>query len=136
VKGFTEALITDFRVNAPHLRAAVVMPGWVGTSIVLNSARFHGCADGGLPAVGEEFRDNAPVSSAEAATTILEAVKHGEWRILIGADAVALDERVRQDPDATYRFDPPPSLPATDAGPDRQATQAQREEEQQWLVAP
>ena len=34
VRGFTEALITDFRVNAPHLRASVVMPGHIGTSIV------------------------------------------------------------------------------------------------------
>mgnify|MGYP003335014213 FL=1 len=31
VKGFTEALITDFRINAPHLRASVVMPGHIGT---------------------------------------------------------------------------------------------------------
>ena len=42
VRGFTEALIADFRVNAPHLRASVVMPGHVGTSIVLNSSRAHG----------------------------------------------------------------------------------------------
>ncbi len=42
VKGFTEALITDFRVNAPHLHASVVMPGHIGTSIVINSARAHG----------------------------------------------------------------------------------------------
>jgi NAD(P)-dependent dehydrogenase (short-subunit alcohol dehydrogenase family) len=42
VKGFTEALITDFRVNAPHLRASVVMPGHIGTSIVLNSGRYLG----------------------------------------------------------------------------------------------
>jgi NAD(P)-dependent dehydrogenase (short-subunit alcohol dehydrogenase family) len=42
VRGFTEALITDFRVNAPHLRASVVMPGHIGTSIVLNSSRYLG----------------------------------------------------------------------------------------------
>jgi len=42
VKGFTEALITDFRVHAPHLRASVVMPGHIGTSIVLNSSRYFG----------------------------------------------------------------------------------------------
>ena len=34
VKGFTEALLTDFRLNAPHLRGSVVMPGHIGTSIV------------------------------------------------------------------------------------------------------
>ena len=41
VKGFTEALLTDFKVNAPHLRASVVHPGHVGTSIILNSAKAH-----------------------------------------------------------------------------------------------
>jgi len=42
VRGFTEALITDFRVHAPHLRASVVMPGHIGTPIVQNSAKSHG----------------------------------------------------------------------------------------------
>ncbi len=42
VRGFTEALITDFRLNAPHLHASVVMPGHIGTSIVINSGKFHG----------------------------------------------------------------------------------------------
>jgi NAD(P)-dependent dehydrogenase (short-subunit alcohol dehydrogenase family) len=41
VRGFTEALMTDFAVNAPHLHASVVLPGHVGTSIVLNSATAH-----------------------------------------------------------------------------------------------
>jgi NAD(P)-dependent dehydrogenase (short-subunit alcohol dehydrogenase family) len=42
VKGFTEALIVDFRANAPHLHASVVMPGHVGTSIITNSGRYFG----------------------------------------------------------------------------------------------
>jgi NAD(P)-dependent dehydrogenase (short-subunit alcohol dehydrogenase family) len=42
VRGFSEALIADFRVNAPHLRVSVVLPGHIGTSIVLNSAKAHG----------------------------------------------------------------------------------------------
>jgi NAD(P)-dependent dehydrogenase (short-subunit alcohol dehydrogenase family) len=42
VKGFTEALLTDFRLNAPHLSASVVMPGHIGTSIAINSSRLHG----------------------------------------------------------------------------------------------
>jgi len=37
VKGFTEALITDLRVNAPHIKCSVVMPGYIGTNIVANS---------------------------------------------------------------------------------------------------
>jgi hypothetical protein len=42
VKGFSEALINDFRVNAPHVSVSVVMPGHIGTSIVQNSARMLG----------------------------------------------------------------------------------------------
>jgi NAD(P)-dependent dehydrogenase (short-subunit alcohol dehydrogenase family) len=42
VKGFTEALITDLRLNAPHVHASVVMPGHIGTGIVLNSFRYFG----------------------------------------------------------------------------------------------
>lgn len=37
VKGFTEALITDTRLNAPHVKVSLVMPGHIGTSIFENS---------------------------------------------------------------------------------------------------
>lgn len=40
VKGFTEALMTDLRINAPHVKCSVVMPGHIGTSIVANSRRI------------------------------------------------------------------------------------------------
>jgi len=39
VKGFTEALVTDLRNYAPHIKASIVMPGGVGTPIGLNSRR-------------------------------------------------------------------------------------------------
>jgi NAD(P)-dependent dehydrogenase (short-subunit alcohol dehydrogenase family) len=42
VKGFTEALIADLRVNAPHIKCSVVMPGQIGTSIRANTRRIHG----------------------------------------------------------------------------------------------
>lgn len=42
VRGFSEALIHDFRFNAPHLNVSVVMPGAVGTEIMTNSARILG----------------------------------------------------------------------------------------------
>jgi len=42
VKGFSEALINDFRVNAPHVSVSVVMPGHIGTAIVKNSAKVLG----------------------------------------------------------------------------------------------
>ncbi|NQX89444.1 MAG: SDR family oxidoreductase [Halioglobus sp.] len=37
VKGFTEALTVDLRKHAPHIKASVVMPGHIGTSIARNS---------------------------------------------------------------------------------------------------
>ncbi len=133
VKGFTEALISDFRLNAPHLHASVVMPGHVGTSIVFNSSLAHGrnpkeltedqlgqvraqmsrmgidpsgASDEdirqGLQQRAESFRDNAPLTAAQAATIILEGVHARRWRILVGDDAVMLDQMVRETPDDTY----------------------------------
>ena len=42
VKGFSEALINDFRFNAPHLKVSVVMPGHVGSHIAINTMRILG----------------------------------------------------------------------------------------------
>src|SRR5258708_34086296 len=39
VKGFTEALIADFRMNAPHIKVSAVMPGHTGTGIRDNSPK-------------------------------------------------------------------------------------------------
>ena len=139
VKGFSEALLEDFRINAPHVKVAVVMPGHIGTDIVINSRRVHGAAEPddmtdaeldtvraemarrGMPAetlsdddvrgivrmMGEMFRDTAPVSAAAAATMILDGVRAGAWRILVGDDAHALDTAVRADPEAVYGPDGP-----------------------------
>ena len=45
VKGFTEALINDLRLNAPHIKCSVVMPGHIGTSIVSNSRKVQSNSD-------------------------------------------------------------------------------------------
>jgi len=42
VKGFTEALLNDFKLNAPHVKVSLVMPGHIGTSIVINSGKYFG----------------------------------------------------------------------------------------------
>jgi NAD(P)-dependent dehydrogenase (short-subunit alcohol dehydrogenase family) len=134
VKGFSEALIEDLRVNAPHVKVAVVMPGHIGTGIVVNSARVLGRPDfdempeadlepvkaqmrrRGFPAddlsadqlreivkaMVEGFRNNAPTTALHAATVILDGVRAGRWRILVGEDAKAQDERVRANPDGAY----------------------------------
>jgi NAD(P)-dependent dehydrogenase (short-subunit alcohol dehydrogenase family) len=134
VKGFSEALLEDFRINAPHVQVSVVMPGHIGTDIVINSQRIHarnepgrdqaaemrtamaarGVATEGMSdddvlnmmtMFGEMFRDAAPMTAAEAASDILAGVLAGRWRLLIGADAVKLDEAVRADPERAYGAD-------------------------------
>jgi NAD(P)-dependent dehydrogenase (short-subunit alcohol dehydrogenase family) len=136
VKGFSEALIEDLRVNAPHVRVAVVMPGHIGTDIVANSLRILGQADpenmsdadiealrpaltrriaAAEAATPEElrqmvvranrdFRDSAPLSAADAATIILDGVRAGAWRILVGEDAKAIDAAVRARPEQAYDY--------------------------------
>ena len=50
----------------------------------------------------EDFRDNAPVSAAQAATIILDGVRKEQWRILVGEDAQVLDRMVRETPEEAY----------------------------------
>ncbi len=131
VKGFSEALMTDLRLNAPHIKCSVVMPGHIGTSIVSNSRkiqsgseserlteveigvtreRLKGMGVDTAPMSDEDiqklaldrarsFRDEAPTTAAQAAKIILDGVKAGRWRILVGDDAHKLDVRVRKTPE-------------------------------------
>ena len=48
------------------------------------------------------FRDEAPTTAAQAAKIILDGVKAGSWRILVGEDAHKLDVRVRNTPEDAY----------------------------------
>jgi hypothetical protein len=134
VKGFSEALMNDLRLNAPHIKCSVVMPGHIGTSIVANSrkiiagtesdqlspneiqgarARMKGMgvdtsamSDDDIQKIVQDrarsFRDEAPTTAAAAAKIILDGVKAGHWRILVGDDAHRLDERVRRTPEQAY----------------------------------
>ena len=105
VRGFTEALIEDLRGNAPQVRVAVVMPGHVGTDIIGNTLRAHGKdPDQMLIDISNDFRDKAPLSAAQAATIILDGVRSGTWRILVGQDAAMIDERIRANPEAAYDY--------------------------------
>jgi NAD(P)-dependent dehydrogenase (short-subunit alcohol dehydrogenase family) len=137
VRGFTEALIEDLRTNAPQVRAAVVLPGSVGTDILVNTRRAHGMpgpegmSDEEIEEVRdflvtaklvaedappeevrktlvrlekEGMKDKAPLSAAEAAAIILDGVRSGAWRILVGKDAAFVDERVRSRPESAYDY--------------------------------
>jgi NAD(P)-dependent dehydrogenase (short-subunit alcohol dehydrogenase family) len=104
VKGFSEALIEDLRVHAPHVRVAVVMPGHIATNIVANSMMAFGVPEADALAANQGFHDSAPLSAAAAATVILDGVRSGRWRILVGADAQGLDNYVRAQPDDAYDY--------------------------------
>ena len=54
--------------------------------------------------MSNDFRDKAPVSAAQAATVILDGVRSGTWRILVGQDATMIDERIRAKPEAAYDY--------------------------------
>jgi NAD(P)-dependent dehydrogenase (short-subunit alcohol dehydrogenase family) len=141
VKGFTEALIEDLRINAPQVRVALVMPGHIGTDIIANSRRAQGLPEpeamsreqiedlipanaragliraGWLPAdpsvddlrqalarIETDFREKAPLTPAQAAEIILDGVRSGAWRILVGRDARLIDAAVRDKPEAAYNY--------------------------------
>ena len=107
VKGFSEALITDMAVNAPHVLVSVVMPGHIGTSIVQTSME-HGARQLTeeerelMTMANQMFKDNAPMTAEAASTVILDNVLAENWRILVGDDAHALDKAVRADPINAY----------------------------------
>ena len=106
--------------------AHVVMPGHIGTDIGRNSIDAHGgpdlkqirknLAERGVRddqisdeelndlviAQGRRFRDEAPTTASEAAAIILDAVRQENWRILVGEDAVFIDESVRGNPEFAY----------------------------------
>jgi NAD(P)-dependent dehydrogenase (short-subunit alcohol dehydrogenase family) len=54
--------------------------------------------------MSNDFRDKAPLSAAQAATIILDGVRSGTWRILVGQDATVIDERIRANPEAAYDY--------------------------------
>jgi NAD(P)-dependent dehydrogenase (short-subunit alcohol dehydrogenase family) len=57
-----------------------------------------------LERANTDFRDKAPVSAGEAAAVILDGVRSGAWRILIGEDAAMIDAAVRAKPAAAYDY--------------------------------
>ena len=85
VKGFTEALIADFRMNAPHIKVSVVMPGHIGTGIRVNSLKVQAHTDSDeidatkiahtrarLASMG---RDPSAMSDAEIAAMLTERAR-------------------------------------------------------------
>ncbi len=53
-------------------------------------------------AQAQAFLEQAPMTAAQAATVILDGVRAGQWRILVGDDAHLLDSLVRANPTEAY----------------------------------
>jgi NAD(P)-dependent dehydrogenase (short-subunit alcohol dehydrogenase family) len=79
-------------------RAALIGAGWLAEGASSDDLRQM------LVRANADFRDKAPVSAAEAATIILDGVRSGAWRILVGEDAKMIDAAVRAKPEAAYDY--------------------------------
>lgn len=95
VRGFTESLRVDFRAHAPHISAVLVMPGHIRTGMPSPPRSWR-------RALNSLFADYRPLSSKQAAAAIIYAISKGDWRVIIGQDAEAIDARVRADPWTVY----------------------------------
>jgi NAD(P)-dependent dehydrogenase (short-subunit alcohol dehydrogenase family) len=82
----------------PSARAGLAKAGWIPPDPSLDDLRRA------IARIDTEFRDKAPLTPAEAATIILDGVRSGAWRILVGRDADRLDTAIRAHPEATYDY--------------------------------
>jgi NAD(P)-dependent dehydrogenase (short-subunit alcohol dehydrogenase family) len=82
----------------PDVRATLVRAGALPECMSADDLRRM------LVQANADFRDKAPLSAAQAATIILDQVRAGAWRILIGEDAKMIDAAVRAKPEATYDY--------------------------------
>jgi len=92
----TEEMLEDLLPRSA--RAGLVKAGWLPEDASVDDLRRA------LARVEEQFREKAPLGPAEAATIILDGVRSGAWRILVGRDAGLLDAAVRASPESAYDY--------------------------------
>jgi NAD(P)-dependent dehydrogenase (short-subunit alcohol dehydrogenase family) len=92
----SEAQLTE--LIPPDARAALVSAGLLADGASADDLRQM------LVRMNTDFRDKAPLSAARAATIILDGVRSGAWRILVGEDAKMIDAAVRAKPEAAYDY--------------------------------
>ena len=128
VRGLTEGLVKDFATHAPHVTVHCVMPGYIATDIGLYStiANYKIHHNGQAPRqelidrwseATKSFSENPlGLPQQDAAEIIVNGVEDGEWAILVGDDAEALDKAVRSLPLGGMYFESggPPGLNDTD----------------------
>ncbi|MCR1783318.1 SDR family NAD(P)-dependent oxidoreductase [Nocardioides carbamazepini] len=93
VRGFTEALRQEMLVDGRPVGVTCVHPGGIRTNIVNNATASNAADISGIARVFEERLTRT--SPESAARTILRGVRHRRPKVLIGADAVAVDLVVR-----------------------------------------
>ena len=62
-----------------------------------------------IPRIRDEFRGKG-FTAAQAATIIVDGVRSGAWRILVGDEAKMLDEQARADPQAPFDYERYPEM--------------------------
>lgn len=97
VRGFTESLRQELKNT--NVMVTTVHPGGIKTNIVRNGRMETSLAGDKSQAEQEkDFDKMAKTTPAQAATTILNGTLKGKRRILIGADARAMDRTQRMFP--------------------------------------
>jgi NAD(P)-dependent dehydrogenase (short-subunit alcohol dehydrogenase family) len=92
----TDAELAD--VITPHVRSRLERAGMLAEGATPDDLRRM------LSQWENDFRNNAPLSAAQAATIILDQVQAGAWRILVGDDAKMIDAAVRARPESAYDY--------------------------------
>ena len=93
VRGFTDALRIELEVDQCGVSSTTVHPGGIKTNIARNATRSADYADG--EALERFERVALRMAPADAARVILTGVARNRARVLVGADAKALDLLVR-----------------------------------------
>jgi NADP-dependent 3-hydroxy acid dehydrogenase YdfG len=106
VRGFTESLALEMKMEKSNVEVYSVHPGHIGTNIANIGAKngkfdFDEDAEDGpnlfgaqaktVEEAGQLFKDKAPINANTAAKIILRNIKKKNKRILVGSDAHAYD---------------------------------------------
>ena len=111
IRGFTEVLRMDLRHT--HVGISCAFPGGVKTNIARNAVRIAEKYLEEHPELAGEmaprlrdadaqvaaFEAHAGTSAEDAARLMVDGIKRKQWRILIGQDAVGMDELQRSHPE-------------------------------------
>ena len=104
VRGFTESLALEMKMEKSNVEVYSVHPGHIGTNIANIGAKngkfdFDEDAEDGpnlfgaqaktVEEAGQLFKDKAPINANTAAKIILKNIKKKNKRILVGSDAYA-----------------------------------------------